>query len=125
MSNTWLEKKGTPWAYREDADKKLRDGRALVINLGDKGSKGTHWVAARKVGRTLFYADPFGTILNGYPPKEIRNGVDNIVSNRISWQRPSTGLCGYYAYLFTKALDELPETASQKELEEALRRKIM
>lgn len=123
MSSEWLEKKGTPWSYRVDAPEMLKDEEAIVINLGNKGSKGTHWVAARKIGGTLLYADPFGTVLKGYPPNELRKDpeIKRIISNRVAWQRPSTGLCGYYSYLFTKALNELPEDTTQEELEESLR----
>jgi hypothetical protein len=94
--------------------------KAFVINLDDPSGPGTHWTAARKVGRTLFYADPFGLIMGGYPPEELqRMGLRN-VSNRIAWQRPSTNFCGYYAYLFTKALNKLKESDGQKELEDQI-----
>lgn len=104
----------------------MQSEKAFVINLGNKDSEGTHWVAARKTGGTLMYADPFGTVLKGYPPKELREDPDvkRVVVNRVSWQRPSTSLCGYYSHLFTKALNDLPEDVTQKELEETLARSI-
>lgn len=96
--------------------------RAAVVNLSRDG---THWVAARKVGNTLFYADPFGSsLLMGYPPKEMKWPGARVVTNRITWQRPSTNYCGYYSALFTYALDSLNEKSTQKEMESALMESI-
>lgn len=122
MSNEWLEKKGVPWCFREDSPKLAATGKAFVINLDDKANQGTHWTAARLIGDKLFYADPFGTILNGYPPEELQDMVSplDIVANSIAWQRPKTNLCGYYAYRFTKAMAKMTEDSTQKELEHAI-----
>jgi hypothetical protein len=99
----------------------MQSGEPFVINLDDKGGKGTHWTAALLRDRTLFYADPFGTILSGYPPKELRvPSARKIVVNRVAWQRPETNLCGYYAYLFTKALKNAKKSWSAEDLEQAL-----
>lgn len=108
-----------PWCYRDDVSRLAKTGRAFVINLDSAGGKGTHWTAARVVGGTLFYADPFGSVLNGYPPAELTGGKS--IVNRIAWQRPSTNLCGYYAYLFARdALPKMRASSTQKQLEDAL-----
>jgi hypothetical protein len=120
VSSEWLEKHHTRWCFREDAPKLAATGRSFVINLDDKDGMGTHWTAARKVGDTLFYADPFGTILSGYPPRELEQTSGRSVINRIAWQRPETNLCGYYAHLFTKALDKASEKWDAKRLEHEL-----
>jgi len=109
-----------PWCYREDCNAKINSGKAFIINLDDKGNGGTHWVAARRIGDIIYYADPFGTVLNGYPPEELRKLNLKIISNSKAWQRPSTNYCGYYSYYFAKALNKLKENATQKELEDAL-----
>jgi len=109
-----------PWCFREDAGREAQKGRAFVINLDDKGNGGTHWVAARKIGNTVYYADPFGTVLEGYSPEELLVGKPKVVANSIAWQRPSTAYCGYFAYLFANAMNQLKPGASRKDLEHAL-----
>lgn len=101
-----------------------KTGKPFVINLDDKGHGGTHWTAALLRGDTLFYADPFGTVLSGYPPRELGKLTSKKVVNRIAWQRPETNLCGYYAYLFTKALRDAKSNWSVGDLERALWRVI-
>lgn len=110
-----------PWCFKEEF-LDSQPSPAMVVNLSREG---THWVAARKAGNTLFYADPFGSdLLMGYPPKEMKWPGVRVVTNRITWQRPSTNYCGYYSALFTKALDSLNERSTQKEMEEALMKYI-
>jgi hypothetical protein len=89
-----------------------------VINLDDEHNEGTHWTAARVINGILYYADPFGIILNGWPPKELSQYP--VIANRISFQRPSTALCGYYAELFAKKMNEIDKPISQKAFERAL-----
>lgn len=112
--------RGMRWAYREQAADMLRDGKACVINLDDMRSVGTHWVAARVINRILYYADPFGTMLQGWPPKELAGLYDKAVVNRISWQRPSTALCGYYAFCFAMAMDRIKKPISHDMFEQVL-----
>jgi hypothetical protein len=112
--------------FRRDAGKQAAQTQSpFVINLDDPSGPGTHWTAARRVGATLFYADPFGLVLGGYPPEELQamakeKGWRTVV-NRISWQRPSTNYCGYYAYLFTKGLAQLSPTDGVDQLEARLK----
>jgi len=120
VNSDWLRQKNVPWCYRDDCDTLAATQKPFIINLDDLGKGGTHWVAARIVGKTLFYADPFGSVLNGYPPKEIHDLAPRHVVNSIAWQRPSTNLCGYYAYRFTKALSKVTENMGQKDLEHLL-----
>jgi hypothetical protein len=96
-----------------------RKGKAFVINLDDKCGEGTHWTAARVVDGTLLYADPFGSLLGGFPPKEL-DGYTKRVVNRVAFQRPSTSLCGYYAICFVKAMNAMMHWPSQGEFEGAL-----
>ena len=124
VSGEWLEKSDMPWVFRDDANHALESGNPFVVNLDSKGGEGTHWTAAylQLPQRTLYYADPFGTLLNGWPPRELADRADKQVVNRIAWQHPSTDLCGYYAYLFAKAMREIGDTHySVKEFEELLR----
>lgn len=96
----------------------------MVINLADKNSNGTHWVAAKIIGGKLYYADPFGTKLYGYPPRELENLHIPTISNSVAWQHPNSNLCGYFSYLFTKALNKLKPGTNQKEFEKALKESI-
>jgi hypothetical protein len=83
-----------------------------VINLDSKGGVGTHWVAARLIGSTLYYADPLGTLLAGFAPSELLSLAKRVITNPITFQRPSSILCGYWAFLFYYAL-----SAMEKELD--------
>lgn len=113
-----------PWCFREDSAKLAATGKAFVINLDDKGERGTHWVAARKIDDTLYYADPFGTVMNGYPPKELLTPGIKVISNSIDWQQPHTNYCGYFAYRFTKALAQLKKGDGKATLERQLWRSV-
>jgi hypothetical protein len=110
-----------PWALRDKARPLLRSGRGFVLNLDDSesGRHGTHWVAVRRMGSTLLYADPFGTELNGYPPIEIDIYPHRIVNSRC-FQDPLSNTCGYYAYRFAKTMDGFEDVPTQKEMEHAL-----
>jgi hypothetical protein len=95
----------------------------MVINLDDKGKAGTHWVAARLTpSGTLIYCDPFGTILEGYPPEELSNmpGKKRELTNSVAFQRLDTNYCGYYAMLFAKEIDHMTGAESQRALEKSL-----
>lgn len=111
---------GLPWCYREDAPSLARTGAALVINLDDRGEAGTHWTACRLVEGTLYYADPFGTILNGWPPATLEKEAARLVANRVSFQRPSSQLCGYYAICFAHAMNCIDRPLSQEQFETVL-----
>lgn len=124
MSSEWLNAHGTPWCFRDQCAKLALSGKPFVINLDSNGGGGTHWVAARLIGDKLFYADPFGTVLSGYPPKELGRLAPIHVVNRIAWQRPSTNYCGYYSYLFTKALQKAKPSTTVDELEHLLWKSI-
>lgn len=124
MTSEWLDEKGVRWCYRSDSAKFAKNEEPFVINLDDKGKEGTHWTAAKRTGNTLFYADPFGTVLNGYPPKELSDLRLREVVNSKAWQRPLTNYCGYYAYLITKVLRRLPEKAGVKDMEKEIWKEI-
>lgn len=117
MTSDMIESFGIPWCFRADSAKMAKKGRAFIINLDDSTGRGTHWVAARLFGDTLYYADPFGTILNGWPPAELETTGSKKIVNRIAFQRPSTSLCGYYSILFAKAMDEIKEPLSRDQFE--------
>jgi hypothetical protein len=124
VTSEYLEHLGIPWCFREDADKLAQTGKAFIINLDDKHNQGSHWVAARLVYMPhmltpiLYYADPFGTFLNGWPPQELEDY--DFIANRITFQRPESYFCGYYAIQFVNALDNITKPITQKEFESAL-----
>lgn len=120
VSSKYIERYGLPWCYREDSWKCATTGKAFIINLDDKGREGTHWTAARLVGNTLYYADPFGTMLNGWPPAELSIPDVTQVVNRVSFQRPKSELCGYYAICFALAMDCIDRPLSRSQFEQVL-----
>jgi hypothetical protein len=129
VTSTDLDALGIPWCYRADSARRAATEEPFIINLDDRGGKGTHWTAAcvkadhppgtmtRRY--TLYYADPLGTLLNGYPPAELEVYKRRIVS-RPTFQRPETQLCGYYAICFVDAMREMPAGLDQKAFEDRL-----
>jgi len=107
VTSEWLDERSMPWCMRDNAGPLLKSGEPFVLNLDDTEGNGTHWVAVRRIGDTLLYADPFGSrYLNGYPPKEINIYPRRVVSTK-AFQHPNTNYCGYYAYLFAKKMKEI------------------
>jgi hypothetical protein len=127
VTGEWLEAHGMPWCFREKSGEMAASSeKPFVINLDDSDGPGTHWTAAGRKGTTLFYGDPFGIILSGYVPEELmelykrrkHNAIiKHVITNRVAWQRPSTNLCGYYAYLIAKAIDKMSEKGTVAQFE--------
>jgi hypothetical protein len=121
---------GLRWCYRDGIVEAISKDpyRSCIINLADTGSKGTHWTVFRivpyKNKNIIYYADPFGTNLSGFAPEELKIGYP-IIENRITFQRPKTDLCGYYAILFAKAMDKINKHINQKDFEELLFKSIV
>lgn len=66
---------------------------ALVLNLDDIDSPGTHWVALRKIDNIVIYFDSYGDLP---PPKEIFQYLNNydIYYNHRNYQNNSSVICG-------------------------------
>jgi hypothetical protein len=115
VSGKYIEKHGLRWAFREDAAKALKSGSPIVINLDDRKGPGTHWTAACLKGKTLYYADPFGSLLNGWPPAELKGLGKRVLVNTITFQHPDSSLCGYYSMCFAQAMACIDHELTQKE----------
>lgn len=120
VDTPYIERYGLPWCYRQDAARCASSGKAFIINLDDRGGAGTHWTAARLVDDTLYYADPFGTIMNGWPPSELDGVGTSRIVNRVSFQRPKSDLCGYYAICFALAMDWIDRPLTRPQFEQLL-----
>lgn len=128
VTSDYIEGFGLPWSFRADTPSLALRGSAFIVNLDDKKNQGTHWTAARLIlpgiaghsEATLYYADPFGTMMNGWPPYELDKLTNKKVINRISFQRPSTSLCGYYAILFALGLEQIDRPLTQDQFERLL-----
>lgn len=59
------------------------------------------------MGDTLVYADPFGTLLMGYPPRELDELAKRRVINPVCFQRPTSSTCGYWSALWCDAIEAL------------------
>ena len=125
VDSSYIEKFKIPWCYREDSYKISKLGKGFIINLDDKGNPGSHWTAARVFNGTLYYADPFGTMLNGWPPSELDEPITKKVINRVSFQRPKSNFCGYYSICFALAMDCIDRELSRSLFEEVLYRSII
>lgn len=97
------------------------------MNLADSDEPGTHWTVFRiipsKRGEVIYYADPFGTSLGGFAPRELTQLGLPIVENSVTFQRPDTALCGYYAVIWARMMDEMPQV-SRKRFEQLLMESI-
>ena len=73
---------------------------SAVLNLDDKNSSGTHWVAYRKIRKDVTYFDSFGNLK---PPKELLDylGVDRIKFNYERYQNFGTFNCGHLCLKFS------------------------
>ena len=122
VSASYLESQGYPWVYRTDLANIKPNAPAVVVNLDDRRGPGTHWVACKLFEHgshtVAYYADPFGTTLGGFPPKELK--ASKVVANACVFQRPESQLCGYYAMAFCDALNLLASTEGQKDFETML-----
>ena len=102
-----IEKLGFDWFMRDDIPINLSNG-TYILNLDSHKNSGTHWVCFCLQLPEIYYFDPFGTNLNGYPPNELRlfgkqNGFKNIICFQEDVQHLKSYLCGYYAlYMATK-----------------------
>ena len=74
-----------------------------IINLDDRQSQGTHWVAcapSHENRKILWYFDSFGM----YYPKEYENRAKKdgmkVIYNTVPYQHIKSVLCGYYCIYF-------------------------
>ena len=95
-----------------------KDNQIYFYNLDDKNNTGTHWCLIILQKPYMFYIDPMGTNLNGYPPEELRNygkqyGYSKIYANEMQIQPVLSNFCGhiclYLAFMFQKILGQINE----------------
>lgn len=72
---------------------------SAVVNLDDKDSRGTHWVAYRKNGSSAIYYDSFGNLR---PPKDLMDylRINKVKYNHERYQEFNTFICGHLCLLF-------------------------
>lgn len=90
---------------RNDLPIKIWLNEAGIINLDDKTSSGTHWVAYLKKHKKIIYFDSFGNL---QPPKEAVKyfGSNNdIIYNYNKFQKFNTVNCGHLClhFLYSKS----------------------
>ena len=75
--------------YRESA----------IVNLDDAKGSGTHWVAYRKMGNTVYYFDSFGDL---QPPLDLMRyfNVPEVKYNYKRFQDFNTYWCGHLCLKF-------------------------
>lgn len=99
------------WYYRDDLPSTISNG-CFIYNLDDTENSGTHWTTVCLRKPIIFYFDPFGTNLSGYPPEDLRewgvkHGFTRIYANEFDIQPIKSWLCGYYALYMAKKLNTL------------------
>lgn len=81
-----------------------KDG--CIINYQSTGEAGSHWIALRRFGGTLYHFDSLG-----FPPDEkveeylTDTGLE-LASEPIRLQRDESHYCGHYCLLFLLAVEE-------------------
>lgn len=108
ISSTQIEEEGFQWFMRNGLPTDLEDG-VYLYNLDGKEGSGTHWSCFALRYPSIFYYDPFGTDLNGYPPEELRqfgkrNGFKVIYASEHDNQHLKSYLCGYYSLFIARLL---------------------
>lgn len=70
-----------------------------IINLDSTDGNGTHWVAYKKIGKSVKYFDSFGNLS---PPKEVIEYFKNckIKYNHNRYQKFNTYNCGHLCIEF-------------------------
>lgn len=72
---------------------------SAIINLDEDVGPGTHWVAYKKMGKTVVYFDSFGNL---QPPSELMRyfGVGSVNYNYKGYQEYDTIECGHLCLKF-------------------------
>jgi len=88
----------------------LKEG-AYVYNQDSQTGTGTHWCCFCLKKPYIYYVDPFGTDLNGYPPSELRSwgythGYTKLYANEEDFQHLKSWLCGWYACYFALKMNK-------------------
>ena len=78
----------------------MKNNQSSIVNLADKASKGTHWIAMKFVNNNLFYFDSYGI---PFVPDIIKKQYDKIVTNIYRIQSNNSNECGKFCILFIKA----------------------
>lgn len=79
--------------------KKPRLYECAIINLENSSSRGSHWVAYRKIGNIVIYYDSLGNLR---PPKRLQEYFKNckVFYNREKYQKIDESTCGQNCYKF-------------------------
>lgn len=91
-----------------------------IVNLDNK--TGTHWIFMKVQHPYIFWIDPMGTELSGYPTQEIRewatqNDFNKVYASDIQIQPLKSNLCGHICLYIAKTIpDKLTEKSFDKYL---------
>jgi hypothetical protein len=115
-----LDELGVPWAMNGSATALAlaKSGIGFILNCDDGSRGGTLWCAVVTKGKgekkRLYYADPLGALLGGFPSKELAEGYQ-VIPNETTFMRPDANTCGYLSLMFLGAMDapSLPKTADK------------
>jgi hypothetical protein len=94
---------------RDAIPDKLKDGTVMLYNTDTKTGSGKHWQVWCLQKPDIFFFDPFGTKVGGYPPQEIRtwggsHGYTRLVAYEDDTQHIKSALCGFYSMYVAKKM---------------------
>jgi len=119
-----ISNEGFKWFMRNDLPNNLQNG-CYVYNMDSKTGQGTHWTMFVIQYPDIFYVDPFGTNLNGKPPKELRtwgiqHGFKNIYCSELDIQPLKSWLCGHISIFLAKRFKPLIGSLNEQKFDNTL-----
>lgn len=119
-----ITNEGFNFFMRNNLPKSMED-QCFIYNLDDKNNGGTHWVCVCVQYPFIFYYDPYGTPLGGYPPQELRdfgikNHFNSVVCNDKINQPVKSVLCGYFSLYMAKKLQPLIGNITEKKFDKLI-----
>ena len=104
LSNIFINKllkdyKNFIGCFSKDQIQLIKNNKSIIINLQNSNQPGSHWIALKRVNKTIFVFDLFGI---GYLPIGIFKVFKNfkIITNIYRIQDITSNLCGLLCILF-------------------------
>ena len=78
---------------------------STIINMGDSGTKGEHWVAIKMTKQNCFYFDSFGLEIVEENIKKFACNYDKVLYSNLCIQDFRSEKCGHFCIAFLKSVN--------------------
>ena len=99
-----------------DVDKQPLKVGSYVVNLDKDSGNGSHWVALCISPRCIFYIDPLGTELSGFPTKSVVHLSQMLKlplqASKMNIQPADSNFCGEFSMYIAKRFNEALKTGT-------------